>query len=231
MVHTAWVTEPNIFWDSPLNYDWARESKRLIQEFEENGGEYLVVTGTCAEYSWENQKPISESSTEHPRSVYGTSKIELLNWIRNRNLPFLWVRTFFQFGLTEPNGRLIPSLIDSILLGKNYVIQNSNFIRDFVYVRDIVEILHTLIIRKSLGIINIGSGVGLDIKSTSENIAKSMNRQDLLSYAGSNNQQKSSVISNPYKLNALIPKFVWTDFESAILETVEIRKRMLIRGI
>lgn len=231
MVHTAWVTKPNIFWDSPLNYDWARESKRLIQEFEENGGEYLVVIGTCAEYSWENQKPISEYTTENPQSAYGMSKIELLNWIRSRNLPFLWVRTFFQFGLTEPNGRLIPSLIDSILLGKNHEIQNSNFIRDFVYIKDIVEILHTLIIRKSLGIINVGSGVGLDIKSTSENIAKLMNRQDLLNYAGSNNQQKSSVISNPYKLNVLIPKFVWTDFESAILETIEIRKRMLIRKI
>jgi nucleoside-diphosphate-sugar epimerase len=107
------------------------------------------------------------------------------------------------------------------------VIQNSNFIRDFVYIRDIVEILHTLIIRKSLGIINIGSGVGLDIKSTSKNIAKLMNRQDLLSYAVSNTQQKSLVISNPYRLNALIPEFVWTDFESAILETIEIRKRML----
>jgi len=227
MVHTAWVTKPNIFWDSPLNYDWARESKRLIQEFEENGGEYLVVTGTCAEYSWENQKAMNESTAENPQSVYGKSKLELLDWIRSRNIPYLWARTFFQFGLTEPNGRLIPSLIDSILLGKNYVIQNSNFIRDFVYIKDIVEILHTLIIRKSLGIINIGNGIGLEIKTTAENIAKLMNHQDLLSYTSSHNQQKSLVISNPHKLNELIPKFIWTDFDSAILESIEIRKRML----
>jgi UDP-glucuronate decarboxylase len=231
MVHTAWVTEPNIFWDSPLNYVWVRESKRLIQEFEENGGEYLVVTGTCAEYSWENQEPMSESFTENPQSSYGKSKIELLNWIRSRNLPFLWVRTFFQFGLTEPNGRLIPSLIDNILLEKNYVIQNSNFIRDFVYIKDIVGILNTLIIRKSLGIINIGSGIGIDIRSTSENIAKLMNRQDLLCYASTDNKQKSLVVSNSHKLNELLPKFVWTNFESAILETIEVRKRMLMRKI
>lgn len=231
MVHTAWITKPNIFWDSPLNYDWARESKRLIQEFEENGGEYLVVTGSCAEYSWVNQEAMSETFTENPQSAYGKSKVELLNWIRSRNLPFLWVRTFFQFGLTEPNGRLIPSLIDSILLEENYVIQNSNVIRDFVYIKDVVEVLYILINRESLGIINIGSGIGSNIKSTSENIAKLMNRQDLLCYAGTDNKQKSLVVSNSHKLNELLPKFVWTNFESAILETIEIRKRMLMRKI
>jgi nucleoside-diphosphate-sugar epimerase len=44
MVHTAWVTEPNIFWDSPLNYVWVRESKRLIQEFEEKNSTFFIPT-------------------------------------------------------------------------------------------------------------------------------------------------------------------------------------------
>jgi nucleoside-diphosphate-sugar epimerase len=227
MVHTAWITTPDIFWDSSINDNWVSKSKRIIQEFEENGGKYLIATGTCAEYSWKNQEQLDETSIENPKTRYGKSKLELLNWIRSRSLPFLWTRTFFQFGLAEPVGRLIPSLIDNFLLGNKYVIKNHTDIRDFVYIKDIVEILSLLITQEVSGIVNIGSGNKIDIKSVSEKIAKLMSCEDLLHYE-SNDLQKSVVVSNPSKLIELIPKFTWTHFDSAIMETIDIRKRLLI---
>jgi nucleoside-diphosphate-sugar epimerase len=227
MVHTAWITTPDIFWDSSINDNWVSKSKRIIQEFEENGGKYLIATGTCAEYSWKKQEQLDETSIENPKTRYGKSKLELLNWIRSRSLPFLWTRTFFQFGLAEPVGRLIPSLIDNFLLGNKYVIKNNTDIRDFVYIKDIVEILSLLITQEASGIVNIGSGNKIDIKSVSEKIAKLMSCEDLLHFE-SNNLQKSVVVSNPSKLIELIPKFTWTQFDSAITETIDIRKRSLI---
>jgi nucleoside-diphosphate-sugar epimerase len=226
MVHAAWITTPNIFWDSPINDNWISKSKRIIQEFEDNGGKYLIVTGTCAEYSWKNQEQLSETSIENPETRYGKSKLDLLNWIRSRKLPFLWTRTFFQFGLAEPAGRLIPSLIDDLLLGNNYVIQNDTDVRDFVYIKDVVEILSLLIRQEASGIVNIGSGNKIDVKSVSEKIAKLINREDLL-YFENNNPQKSIVVSNPSKLIELLPEFKWTYFDLAIMETIDVRKRLL----
>ena len=226
LVQTTWITTPNIFWDSPINYNWISKSKKIIQEFEENGGKYLIVTGTCAEYSWKNQEQLSETSIENPETRYGKSKLELLNWIRSRSLPFLWTRTFFQFGLAEPVGRLIPSLIDNLLLGNDYVIQNDTDVRDFVYIKDVVKILSLLISQEASGIVNIGSGNKIDVKSVSEKIAKLINREDLLHFEN-NNPQKSLVVSNPSKLIELLPEFEWTHFDSAIMETIDVRKRLL----
>ena len=135
----------------------------------------------------------------------------------------MWTRTFFQFGLTEPAGQLIPSLIDNLLLGNDYVIQNDTDVRDFVYIKDVVEILSLLIIQEASGIVNIGSGNEIDVKSVSEKIAKLMNREDLL-YCENDNLQKSLVVSNPSKLIELLPKFEWTHFDSAIIETINVRK-------
>jgi nucleoside-diphosphate-sugar epimerase len=103
------------------------------------------------------------------------------------------------------------------------MIKNDTDIRDFVYVKDIVEILSLLMIQEASGMVNIGCRNKTDIKSVSEKIAKLMSREDLLCYE-SNNLQKSIVVSNPSKLIKLIPKFTWTHFDSAIRETIDERK-------
>jgi nucleoside-diphosphate-sugar epimerase len=203
LIHAAWITAPNTFWESSLNFDWVRASKSIIKRFKENGGKYLVVTSTCAEYSWEK-----------PKSIYGKAKLELLNWVRSSDIPFLWTRTFFQFGLLEPTGRLVPSLIDSLLLGKNYVIRNENDIRDFVYIKDVVSVIENLISQQQLGIINIGSGIGLEIRSI---------------FQGSDSM-KSSVVSNTDQLMSVLKKFQWTDLDSALAETIKVRARSIYKN-
>ena len=222
LIHTAWYTAPNQFWESELNSKWVVASKRIISDFEGLGGKYLVVTGSCAEYSWNLNEPLKETSPEIPASLYGKSRLELLNWIRNRELPFLWTRTFFQFGLNEPAGRLIPSLIDSLTEGKRYVIRSGKDVRDFVYVEDVVNILHHLISQQQKGVVNIGSGVGIEIEAVPRKLAEFLGREDLIS-VDSQDRQKSIVVSNPGKLMSLIGKYPWTSFDSALFESIKAR--------
>jgi nucleoside-diphosphate-sugar epimerase len=222
LIQTAWITDPGIFWESPLNNNWVEVSKKIIQDFEKIGGKYLIVTSTCAEYSWENNQPLSEYSKENPNSNYGQAKFELLKWVRTRDISFLWTRTFFQFGLNEPSGRLIPSLIDSLLTGNKYLIKNSLDVRDFVYVNDVAGILHQLIYNKATGIVNIGSGVGRSIISTAQLIADLIGRRDLL-YFEDSNQSANIVVSNPSKLMSLVGVFSWTPFKEAVEETIKVR--------
>ena len=222
MVHTAWVTTPRVFWESPLNDQWVKASKKLIKEFVQSGGKYLIVTSTCAEYSWETTIPISETSKTSPLSRYGKSKLELLTWVRQQEIPFLWTRTFFQFGLNEPNGRLIPSLIDALLAGKNFEVKNSNDIRDFIFIEDVVQVLAKLIEKKYLGVINIGTGSGIDVRFIAQLISGQIGNKDLITYSESV-QLGSSVVSNTKKLLSVVDGYSWTRIDESISKTIECR--------
>ena len=222
MVHTAWVTTPGVFWESPINDEWVKASKKIILEFEQSGGKYLVVTSSCAEYSWETSKPLSETSETNPNFNYGKTKLELLNWMKGSNIPFLWTRTFFQFGLDEPIGRLIPSMVDSMLAGKEFEVHNPNDIRDFVYISDVAEVLSTLICKEQLGIVNIGTGNGLDIRSVAQKIVDQIGHENLVRYSASI-QPASVVVSNSNKLLSIVGKYSWTPIDKAISETVKAR--------
>jgi len=35
-----------------------KAGKKIIQEFKQSGGKYIVVTSSCAEYSWESPEPL-----------------------------------------------------------------------------------------------------------------------------------------------------------------------------
>ena len=222
LVHTAWITTPGVFWESPMNDQWVKASKKLIKEFVLSGGKYLMVTSTCAEYSWETTIPISETSETSPLSRYGKSKLELLTWVRQQEIPFLWTRTFFQFGLDEPNGRLIPSIIDALLAGKNFEVKNSNDIRDFIFIEDVVQVLAKLIEKKYLGVINIGTGSGIDVRSISKLISGQIRNKDLVTYSKPV-QLGRSVVSNTEKLLSVVEGYSWTRIEDSISKTIECR--------
>ena len=222
LVHTAWITTPGVFWESPMNDQWVKASKKLIKEFVQSGGKYLMVTSTCAEYSWETTIPISETSETSPLSKYGKSKLELLTWVRQQEIPFLWTRTFFQFGLDEPNGRLIPSIIDALLAGKNFEVKNSNDIRDFIFIEDVVQVLAKLIEKKYLGVINIGTGSGIDVRSISKLISGQIRNKDLVTYSKPV-QLGRSVVSNTEKLLSVVEGYSWTRIEDSISKTIECR--------
>ena len=222
LVHTAWITTPGVFWESPMNDQWVKASKKLIKEFVLSGGKYLMVTSTCAEYSWETTIPISETSETSPLSRYGKSKLELLTWVRQQEIPFLWTRTFFQFGLDEPNGRLIPSIIDALLAGKNFEVKNSNDIRDFIFIEDVVQVLAKLIEKKYLGVINIGTGSGIDVRFIAQLISGQIGNKDLITYSESV-QLGSSVVSNTKKLLSVVDGYSWTRIDESISKTIECR--------
>lgn len=222
LIHTAWFTTPNQFWESELNKEWVEASKQIVSDFENSGGKYLAVTGSCAEYSWNLNEPLTETSLELPASLYGQSRLELLNWIRNRELPFLWTRTFFQFGLIEPSGRLIPSLIDSLTEGKHYVVRSGKDVRDFVYVEDVANILNQLITQQHKGVVNIGNGVGIEIEEVSRKLAGLLGREDLITF-DFQDAQICNVVSNPEKLISLIGEYPWKQFDLALIESIRAR--------
>jgi nucleoside-diphosphate-sugar epimerase len=222
LIHSAWITKPGVFWNSPQNFEWVEASKRIVSEFKSIGGEYVVVTSSCAEYSWQGNTPLSELSLTDPSSEYGLAKLAFLNWLQLNIPSYLWVRIFFQFGLQEVYGRLIPSMIDEMLAGNQYLIRSGHDVRDFVYIKDVVKVLENLVLKQINGIVNIGTGEGMTVEKVGRIIAKAIGREDLLQFKIPS-QTKSIVVSDSEKLLSLFGNFNWTNFEQAIMETINSR--------
>lgn len=225
MIHCAWVTTPQIFWESPKNLDWVLASQNIISEFMESGGKYLAVMSTCAEYAWDVMKPLNEHSDLKPSSLYGESKLKLFHWLQAQNLSFLWTRTFFQFGLTEPGGKLIPSIIDAILNKREFNVSSGNDIRDFVYILDVVKIIATLVHDKQIGIFNIGTGYGYKVNMVAKLIQQKMDDRNCVIFSQTNSKN-SFVVSNSDLLNSVLGNFNWTSMDESLTETIKARSNL-----
>jgi len=222
LIHLAWETQPRTFWASPKNLLWLDSSKKLVESFNKWGGERIVVAGTGAEYDWESQAPFDESGPELPNSLYGQTKLALLNALRGQSTPFLWTRTFFQFGGKETPGRLIPSLIDTLQAGQEFSIQKPDDIRDLIYVDDAVKIMTSLIVADAEGVFNVASGVGITMRELGNKIASILQRQDLLHFQEQGGKP-SIVQASMTKLEKFLGSATHTNLVVAINRTIKER--------
>lgn len=225
LIHLAWVTQPKTFWASAKNISWLDSSKKLVESFNKWGGERIVVAGTCAEYDWEPQAPFDELGSEFPKSLYGQSKLALLNVLRHQSTPFLWTRTFFQFGDKETPGRLIPSLIDKLQAGQKFSIQKPEDIRDLIYVDDVVQIMTSLIVSEKEGVFNVASGVGITMRELGTKIAGIFERPDLLHFQ-EQSDKPSIVQANMEKLEKTLGLITYTSLDEAINKTIRERAKL-----
>lgn len=222
LIHLAWDTTPNTFWNSSNNEKWLQASKKLVKSFQRHGGTKIVISGTCAEYDWRGLAAHKETDLELPQSIYGQTKLELLNFLRQSSLTFLWTRTFFQFGDQEPRGRLVSSAIDAIRSGNEYHILKPDDIRDYIYINDVAEILSLLIIKGADGIYNIGSGVGVSMRELGTNIALALGHVELMKYQ-EQCEKPSIVVADITKLEKAIGDFRCTSLEDALRRTINER--------
>lgn len=135
----------------------------LLNACNETGFDLFVNTGSSSEYGIK-PVPMKETDLPEPRNNYGISKIASTLYCQsvalNENLPVITVRLFSPYGDYEDRSRLIPSVILSCLQGKNPEISSPGFVRDFIYIDDVIELYETLPDTKTIPgtIFNAGSG-------------------------------------------------------------------------
>lgn len=222
LIHLAWETEPGTFWQSGHNSKWLEASIRLAKAFRRIGGGKIVVAGTCAEYDWGTSTPHSEMDVAQPATPYCAAKLALLEFLKNQSFPFLWTRTFFQFGDKEATGGLIPSLIDNLQKGETFTIDKPNDIRDFIYLDDVVGIMGQLILADSEGIFNVASGISRTTREIAEIIASKIGDNELLRFR-EQIDSPSIVTADMTKLSTTLGSITLTPIEIAIESTIRER--------
>jgi nucleoside-diphosphate-sugar epimerase len=95
---------------------------------------------------------------------YGVSKsaatLYCQSVARNKKIPMVTLRLFSPYGCYEGHKRLIPSVILDCFRGKNPEIISFEFVRDFIFIKDVMDAYIRLLDAKEIigEIINIGSG-------------------------------------------------------------------------
>lgn len=184
LLHFAWYVVPGEYWTASENLRWVQASLDLLQDFERNGGQRVVMAGTCAEYDWKYGY-CSESVTPLvPATLYGSCKHGLQNMLdsfaRITGLSAAWGRIFFLYGPYEHPKRLVASVISSLLQSTPTRCSHGNQIRDFLAVQDVASAFVTLLESHVVGPVNIASGQPIALRDVIYKIAEKLDCQDLV---------------------------------------------------
>lgn len=135
----------------------------LIRAAKRTHFKLFVNTGSSSEYGVKTL-PMCETDVLAPINDYGVSKAAVSLFCQKiaqtENLPIVTFRLFSPYGPFESKERFVPTVISYMLANKPLELSSPVFVRDFVFVQDVVDAYLTAIDQKiPYGtILNIGSG-------------------------------------------------------------------------
>ncbi len=187
LIHLAWRVTPGAVWAAPENAQWVDASKRLLLAFARCGGRRAVLAGTCAEYDWGVGGTCRESATPtRPHTTYGRCKLHLSEWAlalgRARGVAVAWARLFFLYGPGEHPARLVPSVARALLAGEPAECTAGTQERDFLHSDDAAAALVALARGRITGVVNVGSGEAVPVRTVVERVAALCGRPDLVRF-------------------------------------------------
>lgn len=184
LLHLAWYTEHGKFWSAPENVDWVGASLQLLRAFQGRGGRRVVMSGSCAEYEWNEQICRENGTPLNPVTLYGVCK-NALRTIAERfavqsGLSFAWGRVFFLYGPHESPERLVPFVTRRLLDGQPVPCTSGEQRRDFMHVEDTAAAFVGILDSDLEGAVNIASGDAVSVRDVVHALATTAGRTDLL---------------------------------------------------
>lgn len=186
LIHLAWCTQQDSVWRAPENVLWVEHSLQLLYTFVRGGGRRAVLLGTCAEYDWSSADgPLGESASRlAPATLYGAAKDGLRRVARayaeQEGVELAWARLFFLYGPREPPGRLVSSVVRSLLAGELVPTTSGEQVRDFMHVEDVAAGVVALLDSSVVGAVNIASGAGVSVGGVVDRIVQLIGRSELV---------------------------------------------------
>jgi len=168
IVHLAWHSAHGKFWTSSENFAWSNATANLLTEFSQTGGRRIIFAGTCAEYDSSHGYCSEDITPTAPTTIYGKCKDATRQYAqiycKEHALEFVWGRVFSPYGPGEQQGRLLPSVLRSMLLEEPVRCSHGRQYRDFLHVSDVASaFVHLATGTDETGIFNVSSGKPVQI--------------------------------------------------------------------
>lgn len=183
LLHVAWpLVTGNT--NSAQHRTFQHASESLIRQFHHNGGERVVIAGTCFEYDWTGGVCTEDKTPVRPTTVYGSSKLALLQFIESfaarHLLSFAWGRIFFVYGPYQDRTRFVPAIVHGLLNREPVPCTHGRQVRDYLHTQDVASALLTLAESRCSGVCNIGSGEPITLRTLGEKLADLLGGHHLL---------------------------------------------------
>ncbi len=205
LLHLAWDATPGQYWTSTENFRWVAASLNLLDAFARNGGQRVVLAGSCAEYA-SDDGPLHETrSALAPCSEYGLCKQTLhtlaQSWAQRSGVSLASGRVFHLYGPAEHPARLVPAVVRALLSGEPVECTAGTQLRDFLHVADVAEAIVALLDSAVNGAVNIASGEAITVATLVQEIAHQIGRPELLRLgARPMGEEPASIIANVGRL-------------------------------
>jgi nucleoside-diphosphate-sugar epimerase len=179
-VHTAWVTAPSEYLNSPANDLFLSWSRDFLAQLTRLGVKHLVGLGTCIEYQ-AGPEPMSETQTPvAPQSRYAQGKDALRRFgedlARDQGVTFAWTRIFYPYGPGEHPERLCSSLIRRLARGQTVALRTPDSRKDYLYIEDVARAILRILESGWSGAINVGTGTGVTVAELAATIGRLLGR-------------------------------------------------------
>jgi dTDP-6-deoxy-L-talose 4-dehydrogenase (NAD+) len=182
-VHTAWVTTPGTYLESPENEQFRAWSQDFLRRAMTVSVSQIVSLGTCIEYAMGGQ-PLSETSSPlAPASTYARAKDALRRWLESeaaaQGVRAAWARVFYPYGPGEHPARLATSVVQRLRRGQPVPLLATS-VKDYLFISDLAAALLAVVEGRVQGAINLGTGAGVTVGALAGEIARQLGRPELL---------------------------------------------------
>lgn len=215
-----------------------RGTVELLQRCVEQGKIRRVIYSSSGgtvygDFAFEN--PIPEETATHPVSPYGIGKVAIENYLSYFNRKYQLDYTIFRianpYGERQPLLRkqgVIPIFADLILNEKPITVYgDGSMIRDYVYVKDVAEIMAESLQYPSLKneTVNLGSGIGESINQIITELEKVIEKKAIVAYKEKPSTFVQSVVLDTQKLNQKMETIALTPLDKGISQLVAYMKQ------
>lgn len=187
----------------------------------------IIFTSASSLVGEPKSERVSESHIATPKTAYGISKLASEHYLRLYkelyNLDYVIFRFFNIYGPYQKNG-LIPSLFLRIVKNQPLtVFGKGDQIRDYVFIRDIVEFFEKAA-TSNIGdnkIFNMGTGKGTSILDVINIISKTMELEPEIEFKEPRPGEIGNFVSDPTFLESTFGNIPSTTIHKGIKQTVE----------
>ena len=154
--------------------------KNLIEIFKKKKIKRFIQLGSSVEYGFK-KSPQREShtvNTKNLKSTYGKAKLSatnsLMKTFKKENFPVIVLRLYIAYGPHQSINRFIPEVINSCVKNNEFNCSHGQQVRDFIYIKDLVDLIYKCLRVKDLdgNIFNVGSGGQKIVKNVINSIIK-----------------------------------------------------------
>lgn len=199
-----------------------------------HGFDYFVNTGSSSEYGLKKHS-MNEHYLLEPTTLYGVTKaattLASQVFAKQHSLPIVTIRPFTPYGYFEEGIRFIPSVIMNALQGNTLQLSNPRFVRDFIFIEDVIDAyMYFLNGKKYHGeIFNIGSGKQTSLREIVRIIELIIKKKLTVSWSEHQSNQPEPKIwqADIQKAKTMLQWKPKTTLEEGLLKTINwIKKNM-----